>query len=392
MRGLGVTVALLWLAMPVAAFQTHPVFGAWTCSQYGIQVTLNPDFTYTFVHASGTSVGRYWFGGNVIYLQDSASGMITPYGASLTDDVLQFVDAKGVAMIFARSSSAPVPQVTVGSGAVLAQKDGFRLTQGDVDAGIDILQFIIDGRLTDQERSDMTQQAVREFSASPKTYLDDLRSLADSRARLGQIRDPLQVGMLRQALLVAFHTAGQKVAAADLPLFVRIMNSYVRVLAFDEKNQLALTNKDLNAYFDYTSFLFQLNTGQSFVWPAPDREKATSDIVGRFASMPLQEKQFYCAMGIIWEYFQYAWKQAEAAQRAQMAQQMFAGARGLAPSPNLNYGSTLPVASIPSATGREMDDSTYNTLRNVMLMDHAATMNAWSHVGDSPYYYEVVDY
>lgn len=374
------------LLIAVSTLSAETIVGRWSAPDLGIEMVLNPDFSYTF----GMSAGRYTITGNTIYFQDRTSGGATVYMFFLDRDILRFIDINGVPINFVRVPGQASSGRAAGSGAVLAKQGGYTLTEGDVTAGIGVLQFIINGRVTDAERSALTEQSKKEFSINPEGFLKELQSLAVSRAMLSQVTDPIQVGLLRQALIVAFYQAAKNRSAAELPLFVQVMNRYVQVLAYDEPNRLALTNKDLDAFFDYTSFLYELNTGKIVTWSLSVRDSVRTDLIDRFPVLHLQEKQFYCGMGIIWNYFQYAWKSAAEAQRRQIVGGMFSG--GTAPAPGINYGSIQPKVGAAVPSRQEMDDETFNTLKNVMLLDHVSTMNAWSAIGDSPYYYEIVDY
>lgn len=377
-----ISFVIALVAASTATAQT--IIGKWSAPRLGLEMVLNPDYSYAF----GPSTGRFQVQGTFIYFQDAASGVVTPYTVSLSGNRMEFRDVNGVPILFERVTGAPVPAIESGTGPVVASAGADTLRQGDVDASIDILQFIIDGRVTDEERKQLTEQTVREFETDPGVFLKDLETLAGSRARLGQLNDPLQVAGLRQALLVAFHKAARDRGTSELPLFMRIMNRYVQVVAFDETNQLALTDKDLAAFFDYSAFLHQLNTGREITWPASVRDSVKNDLAARFAVLPVADRRFYCGMAVIWNYFKHAWKTAAEAQRAQMARGMCGGNA----APGINYGGLTPGAAPVAPAGREMDDDTFRTLKDVMLRDHVDTMNAWSSIGDSPYYYEIVDY
>ncbi len=379
---------MMGMLISVSTLAAQTIIGKWSAPELGLEMVLNPDLSYTF----GMSAGRYTITENSIYFQDRTSGGATAYMFFLDRDILRFIDINGVPINFVRVPGQASSGRATGSGAVLAKQGGYTLTEGDVAAGVGVLQFIINGRVTDAERSALTEQSKKEFGINPEGFLKELQSLAVSRAMLSQVTDPIQVGLIRQALVVAFYQAAKNQPSAQLPLFVQVMNRYVQVLAYDEPNRLALTNKDLDAFFDYTSFLYELNTGKKVTWPISVHDSVKNDLITRFPTLPLQEKQFYCGMGVIWNYFQYAWKSAAEAQRAKIVQGMFAGNAAPTPAQGINYGSIQPQAGTSVPSGQEMDDGTFNTLKNVMLIDHVGTMNAWSAIGDSPYYYEIVDY
>ncbi len=369
-----IAVCLIGALASAADITADPrmLLGHWYASQYGWEMELKEDGSYVFAQ----SVGTYWTQGNMIYFKDATSGIVTPYSWQISGDALRFLDVNSVPIDFIR---------------VLPQAGGYQLTQNDINAYIDVLQFIINQPLSNFERQELTEQLIEEFQTYPQQFITDSRSLAETRDKMYQITDPIQIGLIRQSLVVAFYKATKDTLASELPLFIQLMNRYVQVLAFDETNDLILTNKDLDALLEYSAFIYQLNTGEQLNWTYSAIESTKTDVLRRFPTLSQEEKQFYCSMSIIWGFFRYIWEMASVIQRSQIAQNLFSGSQLGAPGAGIDYSYIQPQESLSYAGGGEMDDSTFETLKYCMMLDHASTMNVFSSIGDSPYYYDVVD-
>ncbi|MEW6368494.1 MAG: hypothetical protein AB1714_28020 [Acidobacteriota bacterium] len=375
--------ALVCALLTGVTARAESLTGSWRAAQLSIEMTLNPDGTYLF----GQWSGRYAVQGSLITFQDAASGMLTSYLVNLGGDQMIFTDANG-AMIYWQRLRLPERQQA--GGGVLCTAGGLTLTTTAVETGIHLLQFIINAQLNEQERNALTQQAVSDFQQNPAGFLGEMQKLGQSIQVLRQVTDPLQVGLLRQALVVEFYKADRAMPATQRPIFLRVLFDHVHVLASDDTNNLVFTREDAEALLAYLSFIQQASSGQLIQWTEASARSAIESIAARFPKMSLQEKQFCCSMSILWNYFRHAWETAALAQRQQMVQQMFA--RTAQAPPAQNYSGVAPPAALAYRSSGEMSDSQYNTVMNALKEDYVSTMNAWGNIGESPYYYEIVDY
>jgi hypothetical protein len=96
-------------------------------------------------------------------------------------------------------------------------------------------------------------------------------------------------------------------------------------------------------------------------------------------------------MTVYWNYLAYAWAQAAEQERQRLAMALLGAQAGAAAQPAQSWGTMQPQQQVYAPQGGDMDDHTYELLRNVMLEDHAASMNVLDAIGGSEYNYEVVD-
>ncbi len=283
---------------------------------------------------------------------------------------------------------APAPAQP--NGNVLAEQDGVQLTRAHVQTLIDVLQFVVGEAITAAESQEIAGAAVADFQANPAKTVSDAEALSQTFARVRTVTNPIQIAMLRQAFIVAFHQAAQTLGEQGLPPFLQVMYRHVRVVGYDAANQLVLTDRDVDALIAYTSFLYQLNSGAAPAWSAEYREQLITSIQQAFPTFTLEQKKLYCGMTVYWNYLVYAWAQAAAEQRQRLAMALL-GAQAAAAQPAQSWGAMQPQRQVYAQPGGNMDDHTYETLRNVMLEQHAASMNVLDAIGGSEYNYEVVD-
>jgi len=384
---------LLGLIFVVAA-SAQMIYGDWYCADYDWSLRLAEDGSYVSQSSVGTSVGTYFIESNgLISFQDAYTAQATSYSLEFAGDVMQFTDVWGTSYLFARvgSAAAGLPPGTslaspASSSPVLAEKDGYVLRERHIEAGIEVLEFMVDEPLTDEESRRLQDTWVRDFEADPQAVFEDLDALVSTRDKLYSIQDPWQVAMLRASLVGVFHNEALKTPKDDRHEFLKVMYAHVEVVAFDPANLLAFTRKDLDAYLDYAAFLVALNTGEELCLSAAQRDSIAREVAEAFPSMTLQEKEVMCGMDVISKYVNHAWEQADPSERVQFATQMVE-----TPAEDLDYSSYAPSSS-GSSSGKPMDMATYNMLQNSIMDAHNSALNALSAINDPPYYYELTTY
>lgn len=135
---------------------------------------------------------------------------------------------------------------------------------------------------------------------------------------------------------------------------------HLKVLAFEETNKLALTDKDVESYLDYAAFLIALSTGKKTQPSVTQRNSHAERIVKGFTNYPLEAKQFLCRSQVVFSYLKYVWDNADADER------------NLATQGILEKGK---VSAFEAAS--------------VLAFDHVEAMNVWKNVIELPYYYEL---
>ncbi len=293
----------------------------------------------------------------------------------------------------AGAGAAAAPAPTAG-GDVLAEKDGVTLRRAHAQVIIEVLQFVVGGAITEAEGQEIARGMVADFEANPAKTVSDAEALAQTWTQVRQVTNPIQIAMLRQAFIAAFHQGAQSLGGQNLPPFIQVMYRHIRVVGYDPANQLVLTDRDVDALIAYATFMYQLQGGAVPAWSPEQREQVIAAIGQAFPSFTVDQKRFYCSMTVYWNYVVYAWAQAAAQERQRMAMALLNAQMGAAaqPQPAQNWGTMQPQRQVYAQPGGgQMDDHTYDVLRNVMLEQHAASMNVLDTIGGKEYNYDVVD-
>lgn len=362
--------ACVVLASSLAA---QDLTGTWFEQRYNATLVIHPNGTYAFRGPAGNSAGQAGMQqsgqGPMLWLRDAAGKTYWYRIHSLTGNALVLVDPNGAAMTYARQGAAP--------SAVIAAQDGLRLTQREVDTQVRLVQFVIGQNIKAHEAQALKQAAVQEFSQGPQKFLREAKQLGQTVALLEKTTNPLSAAQLRQALIAEFHKATQSTQEQDKPLIIRTINRYVRVLAYDPANHLALTDRDVAAAANLIDFRMRVQ-GQPAL-SAVARQQIGAHLVGSFLAVPVQTRRSLCSSQVVWLYMNYAWQRMGQQQRVQ-------------------YGAAYARQARPAATAayaprpQGMSQSTYDAVRNSMLEGHAASMNALSSISGVPdYSYSVVD-
>jgi hypothetical protein len=281
-----------------------------------------------------------------------------------------------VPIVYTRPAGSPpagggigaVPPPAAG-GKVLSEKDGLKLTEDHVRAGVGIIQFVIGGKIKDAEVAELTRTLVQEFGQSPQFVLQQMEGMKQPLAQLNSMTDPLQVGTIRQGILSAFHKATLNVREKDKPLLIQIINRHVKVLAYDPANELVLTDHDADGFLKFQQFCYQL-AGLGFDVTEQQRQQFIASVQRDFPTLPVEQKRFLCSARVAWEVTEAYWVRVfNDQQRAQM-QAAFAqrASQLLAPKPGAGQpGTTGTGFQYPpgwSTMNRSQQQATFRKMMN----------------------------
>lgn len=379
------TISLLLM---VAVVSAQEIYGEWIAQRTGEILKLSEDGSYMW----GSSVGNFWIEEGSILFRDAATDDIASYALGFGGDVMQFTDYwMGARTLFVRKGSPAEnlpPTILEDVESVsppLAEKDGFWLREEDTELAFEVLHFIIGEALSEEEGSQLVDAWIAEFKAAPAEFKARIGSFASARDELYRTPAPWEVGKLRQRLLSEIHKESKDLPTGEQSAFIRAVYRHLEVLVFNEKETPALTDRDLEAYLDYVTFLITLSTGKPTAWPQAQRDSVASRIVSEFPTYPLAKREFLCSAKVLLGYFGYAWDEADAAERGRIAKGML----GDAAASDVDYGMLAPGVSVTTAKGK-MDDATLAALAKLLAMDHKAAMKTWAEGRSWPYYYEIL--
>ncbi len=390
-------------------FAQSPV-GKWVDSRYNMTLVLNGNFTYSFQYQNSVSKGLWSNRGNQFCLKDSSSNVPVCYTVvsyNATDLVLR--DVNGIMIYYKKSggtqqsATSPVKKrVVKGANRIIATKGNYKLTHGHLRAGIDLTQFIIGQKIKVSEVRELKQKLVEEFNAMPGQTVGQLDSIGLSMDKVRSATDPVKIGQVRQQIFAAFHKLTRNMSENQKPLMIQVINRYIKVLAYDEANNLILTNKDVDGYINYVAFNSEL-AGKKIAVNYAVRNSVTQNLVNGFASMPLGQKQMLSSASLIWELLEYNWSKLTNAQKVQYVnayrgkiannynynQQSSQNNNNW--TPPKNYGSQKKSLS-QMRRDFNAKQNMFKMMNNMNLSNHALSLNIIENIGGTGNYWKVTDY
>lgn len=300
-------------------------------------------------------------------------------------------------LFLAAAISLACSSIACGQDAVriLASGDGYSLTSEHVQTGVDVIQFIIGQAIKPSEVRELEARFVIEFKQAPEAYIQKVNTMSQWIRPLYQLTNPMEVGLARQQLFVAFHNATFTMPETQKPLLIQVINRYIKVLAFDPVSKLVLTDRDIEAMLKYTGFVNDLG-GRPFVPTPAQRQAFTNELLQRFVTMPLEQKQLLCSASVIWNILEASWNQLSAAQREQVQAQF--RVQQQEPSyavPDSAYRPSPEPKSLAELEVEMQTRSMFNNMFNSIMTESIRQwdedmMNTIRNMGDRDTYLEIV--
>ncbi len=382
------------------------IVGTWYNPQYGVTMALQPNGAYSFASKQGTMMGRWSLQGYQFTMMEPSGRMIPYRVVNLTATNLQLVDAYGAQLLYQRAvgnqntQKKPVRTKRSGPDKVLASTGKFKLMQSHIDAAVGLAEFIIGYSLPANEKTNLIGPAKQEFKQAPATFLSEIKKLEDSMAKLHQLTKPEQIAYARLQLTSAMWAGMKNIPLSKRPLLARIIFSHVKVLAFDEKNKLVLTDRDLNAMAEYLLFCHQLYCEmmyQKIPVSQAQVNKFKNDSVRYFAQIPLERKQFMCSATVAWTMLKANYHRLDSFQQGSIKGSIAARfPDSVLPPRKPNYNS----ASRYTPSGRKKSlaemqrefqakQNCFTIMNNMSLQNHATMLNTIENFGGTGNYWEV---
>lgn len=285
-------ILVLLLILSNALLNAQSPAGKWVDTRYNITIVLYENYTYTIQHSNGQSQGQWRNQANQLCFYDSSGAQPVCYRIiKYSSTILSIQDMNGAVLNLKRVQH----QNIVNTGSILAQKGSIVLSQMHLQHGIDLIQFIIGGRVNPSEIIELKKQLIKEFNQSPAFIVKELISIGASMQKVRTSTDAVKIGSVRQVLFTMFYRATINMEEIKKPLIVQIINRYIKVLAYDSQNNLLLTNKDIDGYINYIIFNSQLS-GNNMQYSNNVINSTRQQLVNNFHSMNIEQKKFLASI------------------------------------------------------------------------------------------------
>ena len=399
--GVFLTLSLLFFPLSGTAevLRGRDIQGSWREERFDILLEFGGG-RYSVRSRDGERSGRFSILGKSLFLRDSATGERERFGISEFDSgLLVLNDSRGAEYRFKRNGGKEVGRHEAMrlagrwlSDPPLAAQGEKTLTRSRMDSGIDLLQFIIGGKLQPAEVVELTEQTILDFRKDPEYVVQQLESIGESMRSLRSLSDPLHIGLARQELFSALYKTVSGLPESETPLFFRIMRRYIKVLASDSSGDMLLTDRDARAAVRYLAFMSEL-TGHYVEIDDAFTDAFIADIAQQFPSMPLEMRQFLCSAGLIWLVTEANWNSLSSEERealAERAQEQRTRWTNAELHPSSGAGERVSAAD--TAADLETKRLYFQTMMNMNTLSHATSLNIIENIGGTGDYWKVVDY
>jgi len=386
--------------------------GTWIDSNYKIKMILNNNYTYYLEHTNGKSQGQWRSQNNQFCLYDSSGAQPVCYTIiTYQNNKLSLKAPNGMILNFIKNNSINKKKHTFNQ-TIISQKNNFILREGHFRHAINLIQFIIGGKIKNSEIKELKQALLKEFQTSQQIVIKELTNIGNSMQRVYQSTDAIIIGRVRQELFSAFHKATRQMTETQKPLLIRVIHRYITVLAFDEKNNLILTNRDIDGYINYVFFNNQLS-GNNIQLSKSVKDSIRKNLITKFSSMPVNQKQILASSSLIWELMNGNWQRLSPAQKEQYKRayqtrvsSQFKNRNPVNPQTAWNNYSkrnnqnNTNISKKPGSKKSLLEmqrdfnakQNMYRMMSNMNTQSHVTSLNIIENMGGSPNYWKVVDY
>ena len=244
-----------------------------------------------------------------------------------------------------------------------------------------MVAFIIGQNITISEKEELKQAAIKDFESAPQEFIQQINKINATLQKVKMMTNPLDVGVVRQRLIAKFYKHTNNMQEKQKPVTVQIVNRYVRVLVYDEKNNIVVTEADLNSFLHYLVFINQLH-GHNLQINNRDAASMKQLFVNNFFNMSIEQKSILSSASLIWKLVNINWQRMSISQRQQFQSQVTANYQTQS-NPKQNFSipkynkqknitqSNIFAQQQKYAQQRQM----FNTLSNISLQNHVSMLN-----------------
>lgn len=406
------------------------------------QLTLLNNGTFQFKTQVATIQGSYRVQNNQFMMQDTAGNLYQYTIQTYTGIQVVLIDANGVAYNFVQgqgqqnqntnflaqqvAQSAPLNQTYLpwenrNFRTVLAYKNGHQWTERENQIYVELLQLVLNRRLSIEEINSMRGDFIKEFNEKPTEALKEIEDIAKPLALVFSLHDLQKIAMLREQLSTSMHQMAQQQPAMNNYKFFKILNKDIKILSVDTETNLSLSNQDIDAYISFLQFQTMLS-GQNYQLSLQEKTMLQIQLVNEFTHYSMEQKETLAYADFIWNNVEKQWSQLSVSQQQQLivqtqnqmpnnynqnAQQVnpqqfwnqqesnigctncvddsLAQFKTEAASKGMNFDQYMNYKQSEMKTNNYM----FQTMQNMLVEDEVLSMNMWN---TDPNYDYVVEY
>lgn len=245
---------------------------------------------------------------------------------------------------------------------VLARHGSYQLTQADLASTVELLNFLTQDQLTQNELVYLAQHSVHDFQKAPAQFLSTTQQLTAMINQLKASNDPMKAAHVRLKVLGEARAFVQNRPYQEWPATYQLLFQKAPIVAYDSNSKMVLTRQDLAATLKYLGQAY-VNQGQTVT--QKDFEQAATQLATNFANLDLKS-QFILGSGTI--LLQLYQRHPQMLASASNQQRNSTGG----PPSNSRAGYT---SSYEASRHRAVNQQIMTNLYNNMNQNHATMMN-----------------
>lgn len=288
---------------------------------------------------------------------------------------------------------------------VVAQSGYYQLSQGDLNAAMAYMEFIVASEVAAEDCQAAQTNLVQQFQLNPAGIAMEIQNVRQALPYIASLTDITQIATYRNSIITNLHL--QFLNSPNRPILLQLLDKYNPILIYDVLADICLTDRDINGLLAFTQLGYEL-IGQTP--PSADltaKQQLVQQLEGQIYSMTTNDKQSLLVLADYVPLMQQALQQMTPTQKEQIKQEylqaMVANQNTSQSSQNCQGCSDkMKALYAKQANGtltqydlaemqREMNaqQNMFTMMNNMNLESHATMLNVINNLGNGDTTYEV---
>ncbi len=404
MQHLRVFLLLFFLGVSMSS-NAQSVLGQWLSKEYGLELVITQEGNYQLVNTNlnAGEQGVYTHNENMLFFQNQAGEWFQYKITQLDAESMHLQDAAS-ALIYPFERVGTQPDF---GGEEIAEKNGYILKEGHRDVYVALIEFLTYGRASNREKESIKTECTNSFLENPEQFMTEVSTLMQSLTAVFRTQDLTQIGMARLNMLSVLH---QNKELNTKSAFMLAIESHCSLAAYDANTRIPLTWLDLKGIVSYIEFI-NVELAEEKAFTKEEKNLLEKQIMNGFATMSTDQKQAIAMGGLLNLMVQQNWKKLSDEQKQQFRQQLKNNNTYNQQDwnnqevvhndwkPNPRIEELKKKASNGKLSSAEMaeykahlrtQNMYFNVMNDMMLNQHATSLNIIENMGGTNNYWEVV--
>jgi len=288
---------------------------------------------------------------------------------------------------------------------IIAQSGYYQLTEGDLNASMEFMEFILTTTVTLEDRQAAQANLVQQFQINPMGIAMEVQNVRQALPFIASLTDITQIANYRNSVITNLYL--QFFNNPNRPILLQLMDKYNPILMYDALYNICLTDRDIHGLLTFTQFGYEL-MGQSPPAINPtDKQQLVQQLEVQIYSMSKTDKQNLLLLADYVPLMKQAFQQMTPTQQEPIRQQYL---QALMVNQNTNQSeqncqgcsAKMKALYAKQARGemtqydlaemqREIDSqqNMFTMMNNMSLENHATMLNVINNLGGGNTTYEV---